>query len=73
MLPVLSSASALPEKRFPPRQLRGNTGTTAAASCSDAATHTKEILIAPLDGNLQSDPWMGKRRRVRDMPPNKYW
>lgn len=35
-------------------QLRGNTGTTTAASCSDAATHTKEILIAPLDGNLQS-------------------
>lgn len=54
-------------RKFPLQQLRRNPGTATAASCCDAATHTKEILIAPRDGNLQSDPWMGKRRRLRDM------
>lgn len=44
-------------RKFPLQQLRRNPGTATAASCSDAATHTKEILIAPRDGNLQIPGW----------------
>lgn len=45
-------------RTFPLQQLRRNPGTaTAASSCSDAATHTKEILIAPRDGNLRIPGW----------------
>lgn len=44
-------------RTFPLQQLRRNPGTATAASCSDAATHTKEILIAPQDGNLQIPGW----------------